>query len=383
MEIHMKQSKTSQGKNILEGTPTVISTRALNRALLARQMLLTREQLPVLNAVERLVGMQAQDPNAPYFGLFARLEQFLPEELSQLIQDRKVVRIALMRSTIHLVSSHDCLYLRPLVQSVHERGLKGSYGKYIYNLDVKEVAKAGRTMVETKPLTFKELGKQLNDKWPDFDPAALAAVVRTSVPLVQLPPRGLWGESGQAVHTSAEAWLGNSLSSKSVLDDMILRYLAAFGPASVQDIQTWSGLTRLSETVERLLPQLVNFHDNQGNELFDIPDAPRPDENILSPPRFLGGFDNMLLSYANRKRIIDEDYHKLVFTKNGIIKPTILIDGFVSGIWKVKREQGILKLIIQLFKQLSNHEYNTLTDEGSRLLDFITSEEVPREIVFL
>jgi hypothetical protein len=344
-------------------------------------MLLTRVNLPVLDAIERLVGIQAQDPNAPYFSLWTRLEGFRPEDLSNLIQDKKVVRLSLMRSTIHLVSSQDGMSLRPLVQSVHESLLKNSFGKNLIGLDVQAVVKAGRSLIETNPLTFSELGKQLNTQWPDVDSATLAAVIRTFVPLVQLPPRGLWGKSGQAVHTSSEAWLGNLPFLNLTMNDMILRYLAVFGPATIQDIQVWSGLTKLREKVEQLRPQLIIFHDDQGNELFDIPDVPRPDQNIPSPPRFFGGFDNILLSYADRRRIIEDEYRNKVFTKNGIIKSTILIDGFVSGIWKVQKEKGSVRLMIELFKKLPNEEHNALTKEGDRLLDFIASKENFREII--
>ncbi|KQL55328.1 hypothetical protein AN964_03055 [Heyndrickxia shackletonii] len=376
-------NNATQSNEKFKGKPSVLSTRALNRALLARQMLLNRVDIPVIDAIERLVGIQAQDPMAPYFGLWNRLKEFCQEDLSNLILDKKVVRLALMRSTIHLVSSQDGMSLRPLVQSVQESVLKNSFGKYLNGVDTCAIAEAGRALVETKPLTFSELGKLLGNQWPNVDSAALAAVVRTMIPLVQLPPRGIWGKSGKAVHTSAEVWLGALPFSKLTTEDMILRYLAAFGPATIKDIQVWSGRTRLIENVEHLLPQLIIFHDEEGNELFDIPNAPRPEENIPSPPRFLGGFDNMLLSYANRKRIMDESYRNKVFTKNGIIRPTILIDGFVSGIWKYEKEKGIVRLIIELFKEVSEQDQNELTEEGNRLLDFIEGMEGPREIAFV
>jgi hypothetical protein len=364
-------------------TVPVLGKRALNRALLARQMLLRRVNLPALDAIERLIGLQAQAPNPPYFGLWARLEGFRQEELSRLIQERKAVRIALMRSTIHLVSARDCLELRPLVQSVLNRGLNGSYGKRLAGLDEKELAAAGRVLVEAKPMTLSELGKRLSEQWPDRDPEALAAAIRNLVPLVQLPPRGLWGESGQASHTSAEAWLGPSLSSEPDVEKMIHRYLSAFGPASVKDMQVWSGQTRLRDVFEKLRPQLVCFHDEQGNELFDLLDAPRPDADTPSPPRFLGEFDNVLLSHAERTRIIDDSYRKQVFTKNGIIRSVILVDGFVSGIWKLKRSRGTATLTIKPLKQLSTQEHDKLAEEGAQLLKFAAGEDHIHEILFI
>jgi hypothetical protein len=380
----MRATKTTHIKGVaIGGEPVrVLGLRALNRALLARQMLLSRVKLPALDAIEQLVGLQAQVPNAPYFDLWTRIEGFRQEELSELIQDRKAVRIALMRSTIHLVSARDCLNLRPCLQSVHDRSLNGAFGKRLAGLDTKALATSGRALVETKPLTFSELGKRLNEQWPDLDPTALAAAVRTLVPLVQLPPRGLWGEHGQAIHTSAEAWLGQPLSTQPATEKMILRYLTAFGPATTKDIQVWSGLTRLRETIERLRPQLVTFRDEQGNELFDLPDAPRPDADTQSPPRFLGEFDNMLLSYADRKRIIDDSYLKRVITENGIVRSTILIDGFVCGTWKIKRDHGTATLIIEPFKRLSKEEQYALSEEGARLLIHAAADDDSHDILF-
>ncbi|WP_449619665.1 winged helix DNA-binding domain-containing protein [Robertmurraya sp. Marseille-Q9965] len=379
----MKENNIIKRNSTSLGNPPTLSNRALNRSLLARQMLLTRVNLSVLDTIEHLVGIQAQDPNAPYFSLWTRIKGFRPEDLSNLIQEKKAVRLSLMRSTIHLVTSQDSMSLRPLVQTAQELSLKNSFGKNLVDSDIQAIIDAGRSLVETNPLTFSELGKQLNTQWPDIDSAALAAVIRTYVPLIQLPPRGIWGKSGRAFHTSSEAWLGKLPFPNLTTKDMILRYLAAFGPATIRDIQVWSGLTKLREEVEHLRPQLIIFRDDQGNELFDIPDAPRPDQNILSPPRFLGGFDNILLSYADRKRIIEDEYRNKVFTKNGIIKSTILIDGFVSGIWKIKKEKGSKMLIIELFKNISNGELKALRKEGTQLLNFIADNESSLEIQFI
>jgi hypothetical protein len=364
-------------------TTPVLGKRALNRALLARQMLLKRVNLPALEAIENLVGLQAQAPNPPYFGLWTRLEGFRQEELSNLLKEKKAVRIALMRSTIHLVSARDCLALRPLVQSVLNRGLKGNYGKLLAGLDEKVLAAAGRELVEAKPMTFSELGKLLSEQWPDRDPDALAAAIRTWVPLVQLPPRGLWGESGQATHTSAEIWLGSPFSDESEVEKMIERYLSAFGPASVKDMQAWSGQTRLREIFEKLRSKLLCFYDEQGNELFDLPEAPRPAADIPSPPRFLGEFDNILLSHADRTRIIDDAYRTRVFTNNGIIRSVILVDGFVSGTWKLMRGSGIATLTIEPFIQLSSQEKEELAVEGAQLMKFAAGEEHTHEIEFI
>src|SRR5215470_477486 len=270
-------------------SPGVLGRRELNRALLDRQMLLRRVPLPaetgpraerVIETVEHLAGLQAQAPFPPYYGLWSRLAGFRPGDLAELILSRRLVRIALMRGTIHLVSAGDCLMLRPLIQPVLDRAMSTTYGRQL-----------------------SELGTLLSAQWPDHPPAALAQGVRALVPLVQVPPRAVWGLAGQAAHTSAESWLGRDLKAGPQLDDLVVRYLAAFGQATVMDMQAWSGLTRLREAVDRLRPGLRTFRDEQGAELFDLPDAPRPGPDVPAPVRLVAEFDNLILSHADRARI--------------------------------------------------------------------------------
>jgi hypothetical protein len=361
----------------------ILSTRQLNRALLERQMLLSRSSLSVLEAIEKLVAIQAQAPNPPYFALWTRLEGFQQEQLSALIKDRQVVRIALMRSTIHLVSARDCLALRPLIQPAIEKGLLSTFSKELLGLDMQAVSAAGRALVEEQPRTANELGKLLGERWPSQDPANLGRVIRTFVPLIQVPPRGIWGSSGQAAHTSAEAWLGQPMAASPSLEDMLLRYLAAFGPASIKDMQIWSGLNKLRETVENMRPLLRTFSDEQRNELFDLPTAPLPPADTIAPPRFLSEFDNMLLSYFDRSRIISEKYKPLVFTINGIIKSTFLIDGFVRGIWKIEQNRQSATLIIQPFEPLNHADREALEAEGVKLLAFAAASTKAHDIQFI
>ncbi|GFZ85077.1 hypothetical protein GCM10008018_33900 [Paenibacillus marchantiophytorum] len=357
-----------------------LSTRALNRALLARQLLLIRSNLPVRAAVEHLVGLQAQAPNPPYVALWTRLQHFRHEELSQLLMDRSVVRIALMRSTLHLVTADDCVTLRPLLQPVQERGLKGAFGKKLAELDLDALAAAGRALLDQQPLTFSELGKRMQALWPQSDATALSQAVRCRLPLVQVPPRGIWGSSGQAAHTTAEAWLGRPLAEGPDLAAMLLRYLAAFGPASVKDMQVWSGLTRLREIIEQLRPSLLTFRDEQGQELFDLPDAPRPDPTAPAPPRFLSEFDNMLLSYEDRTRILADEDKPLVFTENGIIRATLLVDGFVCGIWSVAQKRQTATLTITLFRPIAEEQLAAIQAEAAQLFDFIAPDAQTRDI---
>ncbi|WP_086758361.1 winged helix DNA-binding domain-containing protein, partial [Streptomyces griseiscabiei] len=253
-----------------------LSTRALNRATLARQHLLHRAPLSARAAITHLLGLQAQNVRPPYYALTARLEGFAPEELSALMADREVVRIVTMRSTIHTHTAEDCLALRPLVQPARERELQ-LFHKGLAGVDLDRLSVIARELVEEEPRTLKQLREALLVEWPDADPQALGVAARCRLPLVQVTPRGLWGRSGQVALTTAEHWLGRSAQEAPTPESVVRRYLAAFGPASVRDMQTWAGLTRLREVFERLRPELVTFQDERGTELFDLPDAPRPD----------------------------------------------------------------------------------------------------------
>ena len=335
-------------------------------------MLLRRWEMPVVEAIEHLVGLQAQAPVPPYFGLWTRLEGFQPEYLSRPIEERRVVRIALMRNTVHLVSARDCLGLRPMVQPVLDRGLYANRARRegLHGVDVEALVAAGRALLDERPRTAKELGELLGERWPDRDPSSLAHVIRHLVPLVQVPPRGVWGKSGPAAHAPAETWLGRPLDPEPSLGEMVSRYLGAFGPATVRDIQMWSGLTRLGEVIERLRPRLRTFRDEYGRELFDLPDAPRLDPGAPAPPRFLPSFDNLILSHADRTRIVPEDHRRALASKNGMVPATVLVDGFVRGTWRIERTSGKTALMIEPYEPLAQGDRDALTEEGERLVRF-------------
>ncbi len=359
----------------------LLSRRALNRATLDRQLLLGRTDLSIAQVLTRVVGMQAQNPNPPYYGLWARIEGFTTGQLADLVTKREVVRLSLMRCTIHLVTADDCLLLRPLLQPVHQRAILTAYGKMIDGLDPVRVNAVGRQLLESEPMTFAVLGERLAEHFPERDGHALAMVVRSLSPLVQVPPRGLWGFSGQAAHTTAESWLGRPLRTGASLDELFLRYLAGFGPASVKDVQTWSGLTRLGEVATRLRPKLRTFRDEHGAELFDLPDAPRPGEQAAAPVRFVAEFENMLLSYADRTRIIAEEHRKKIFTVNGLVPGTFLLDGFAAGTWKVAATRKAASLTLRPFGKLTKKDTAALQREGAHLLQF-AAPGLPHDIVF-
>lgn len=366
-------------------TVTVLSTRALNRAMLARQLLLDRVSMPALEAIERLGGFQAQAPWAPYYNLWTRLNGFHPDELVRLLTGREVVRIALMRGTVHMVSAADCLWMRPLFEPLNERSLRTSYKVPLSGVDLGRLAAAGRALIEERPLTMTELGAALVEhpcaEWKDRDPDALAQGIRGTVPLVQVPPRGVWGVGGVTRVTSAEHWLGRRLSTESRLDALVLRYLAAYGPATVKDIQTWCGLTRLKPVVDGLRSGLLVFRDEDGKELFDLPSSPRPSADVPAPVRYLGEFDNMLLSYSDRSRIMSESARSLIFAaKNGVMPRPFLVDGFLHGIWRIEEGKGAAVLKVEPYGPLSRADRDALEEEGVRLLAFAAADATTHDV---
>ena len=345
-------------------TAPVLDIRALNRATLDRQLLLRRSPLSAHAGIEHLLGLQAQNVKPPYYALAARLAGFVPEELSGLMAEREVVRIVTMRSTIHTHTAADCLSLRPLVQAARDREL-GNFRKGLVGVDLDRLAVRARELVEVEPRTMKELREALLVEWPDADPQALAIAARCKLPLVQVTPRGLWGRSGQVALTTAEHWLGRPAEPAPAPDSTVLRYLAAFGPASVKDMQTWAGLTRLREAFERLRPQLVTFYDPNGVELFDLPDAPRPAADTPAPPRFLPEFDNLLLSHADRTRVVPPAYWGRAWQGN-VAHRTFLVDGFLAGVWKLDDGDG--HLVVEPFGKLTKAQQRDVVAEGARML---------------
>jgi len=336
---------------------------------------------PIAEAIEHLVGMQAQNPFDPYYGLWTRLERFIPDELGAMIGGRQAVRLTLMRGTVHLVTARDCLAIRPVVQPVLDRMLRQTaYGRDTATIDAATLVAAGRAIVEQQPRTLAQLGLLLQEQWPQVDARSLAYAVYYRTPLVQVPPRGVWGAGGRATCTTAEAWLGRPLDSESAPDTMVMRYLAAFGPATAADVRTWSGLTGVATVIARLRPRLCTLHDAQGRELFDLPDAPRPDADTPAPPRFLPQYDNVLLGHADRGRIIRAEHRKRLATVNGVGPGTVLVDGFVRASWRMSRGADVTTLRIEPLEPLSAEERDALADEGARLLTFAAPEARHRTV---
>ncbi|MBT2364215.1 AlkZ family DNA glycosylase [Streptomyces sp. ISL-10] len=346
-----------------------LGTRALNRATLERQLLLRRAPRSAMSAgdaVRHLVGLQAQNVKPPYYALAARLADFDPEELSTAMADRRVARMVTMRSTIHTHTADDCMALRPLVQAARDREL-GQFRTGLAGVDLGRLAAVARELVEERPRTMKDLREALLVHWPDADAFALAVAARCTLPLVQVTPRGLWGRSGQVALTTAEHWFGREPEPAPAPDDTVLRYLAAFGPASVKDFQTWSGLTRTREAFDRLRPGLLVFQDEHGTELFDLPEAPRPDADTPAPPRFLPEFDNLLLSHADRSRVVPLEYRTRTW-KGNQAHCTVLVDGFLAGVWRLEETKDTTTLSVQPFAPLTRAQRTEVAEEAAALL---------------
>lgn len=364
-------------------TGRVLSLRELNRATLARQMLLEREAVSPYDAVRRLAGLQAQVPNPPYIGLWTRLYDFSRDELTGLIKDRRVVRSSMMRATLHLTTVEDYLLLRPAIQAALDRSLRSIAGKRLEGLDLERLVSEARTMLQEEPRTARELQERLVEMEPDRDPSALAYLVRMRLPLVQTPPSGTWGRGGSPRFALPEPWLGAPLADPDEsLRALVLRYLAAFGPAGVKDFQAWSGLTGANSLLEELRPGLRIFWDEGGNELFDLPDAPLPPADTPAPPRFVPEYDNLVLCHADRRRVVADEDRKKVFLSSARVRATVLLDGLVAGVWKIEKTKKAAALIVEPFTPLSTEDRDALAEEGERLLRFATDGQPELDVRF-
>jgi Winged helix DNA-binding domain len=362
----------------------VLTTRELNRATLARQLLLARSDVSAPRAVVHLVGLQAQVPLDPYTALWSRLERFAPEQLSEPMVERRVVRVTLMRATIHLVGAEDCLLLRPLMQPVLDAELARhrDHSPALEGVELEPVLSFARELLAERPRTGPELRAALAGHFPRHDPAALAYACRCRLALVQVPPRGVWGKTSQVTVTTAEAWLGRSLVVRPRPDDVVLRYFGAFGPAAVSDVTTWCRLTGMREVVERLRPRLRPFRDENGRELFDLPDAPRPDPDVPAPPRFLPEYDNVLLSHADRSRVAPDDVRAALGRAGGIGYGSVLHDGLACGVWRLEgdRQSGSAILDVRLVTRKTKRAIAAIEAEGRRYLRFAASDAASREV---
>lgn len=355
----------------------VLSARALNRALLARQLLLKREAFSVAKVLEHVVGLQAQTPQSPYVSMWSRVKDFKPLSLSKLLEQRKAVRLPLMRSTLHCVTAKDALRLRGPMGAALERTLEtGSpFARQTKAIDRPKLLRTAREFFEEKPRSLAELRAWLQPQYPSYDAHSIGYVCHYLLPLVQLPPRGLWKQSGAAICTTLEHFLGQPLGEDLSPDAAVLRYLRAFGPAAPADFTVWSRLPNARAIFERLNKKLRVFRDANGRELFDVTDGELPDEDTPAPVRFLPDYDNVFLSHDDRERIVAKADPKPKVTSS--FSPMLFtVDGFLAGVWKLKA--GTLEL--KPWRKLSKAQQRELEDEGERLVRFLEGDDAQLDV---
>jgi len=345
-------------------------------------MLLERAAIPVEAAVARLAGMQAQIPRPPYLGLWTRLARFDREALSAALRERRVVRATAWRATLHLLTREDLLAFRGALQPMLSRGMQSILRNRVEGFDMDKLLAEARRFFAARPATFDAVRAHLAARFPVSDERAMGYAVRTHLPLVQVPDGSAWGFPAAADFALAEEWLGESIPTGSDgLPAIVWRYLAAFGPASVTDAQSWSGIGGLRATFEGLRGGLVTFRDESGRELFDLPDAPRPREETLAPVRFLPEYDNLVLAHDDRSRFVADEHRARLVTKNLQIPGTFLVDGFVAGTWKIERKRKSVSLTLTSFGKLAKKDLRALYDEGEALLEFVEPDAAAREVV--
>ena len=314
------------------------------------------------------MGMQAQNPHDPYYALWTRLDGFDPEDLSGMIERREALRGALMRATLHLSTTPDFLFLRSHLQETLAAVLGSTaFAKDTAGLDRAVLLAQGRSLLEERPMTRADLARELEEKWPEVPGSSMAQVVTYLLPVIQVPPRGLWGRSGAATWTTIESWVGRELPGVSDLELIVARYLAVFGPATISDIRVWSRINGLRQVVDRMRDRLLILHGEDGAELLDLPDAPMLDEDALAPPRFLPEYDNVLLGHADRSR----------FFIPGIVPPgwvgNLLVDGMFSGWWKLGRNGKKSQLEVHLQRKVTRAEVRAVEHEAELLHVFAAS----------
>jgi hypothetical protein len=341
----------------------VLTQRELGRATLARQMLLAREEIGAVAAVERLAGLQAQVREPPFTGLASRVDGFERAQLIEAIERREVVRATAMRCTMHLMSARDFLDLWGAIRPAIARAVRGWTGKRLAGLDMDAVAAEARAHFHERPRTFAELRDLIPTIADTDEPQAMAYAVRSHLPLVQVPDGGSTGHSNQAPYGLAEDVLGEPAVTDPDPAELIRRYLAAFGPASVADAQAWSGVPGLKPAFEALRDELVTFEDEGGRELFDLPDAPRPPADTPAPPRLLPEYDNLVLAHADRTRFVAEEHRKAIYLTAGRVRATFLVDGVVAGVWDPRARE------LEPFGRLQRSDRAALGRELERLGD--------------
>mgnify|MGYP000397715594 CR=1 FL=1 len=361
-------------------TERVLTLRELNRTSLQRQMLIERQEVSVTEAVDKLIGLQSQIPNPPYIGLWTRLKNFSKDDLTHTIENRKIVRAAMMRSTLHLMTTEVYGKIQKTIQPALEKGFRSFFGKHVADVDVEKLVAAAKPFLEEAPRSMGELREFLLTIQPDVDPAALSYAIRTYLPLVQVPPSGTWGVGTRASYIPADMWLDEPQDADAI--GVFKLYLAGYGPASIMDFQAFTGLTSLSKTINAAKDEFTLYRNEDGKELFDLPELDIISGDTPVPVTFLPEYENALISYKDRNRILPDEHRKKVFLTAGRVASTVLVDGFVAGTWKSDRDKDTATLRIDLFEDASSTIKDKIVDEAQHLLQFIEEDVENYYIVF-
>jgi hypothetical protein len=353
-------------------SPDVVTLRQINRSYLKRQLLLERSSMSTADAISHLVALQAQDVMPPYVGLWSRLKDFDWNDLHNGLLYKSLVRATMLRSTVHLATREDALRIIPMMLPEYVKHVRAptAVGGLFARADLDMMIAWGKSILKDRDLGAAEIRDLAKRDWPEFDPVNVCSAVQWLQPVVQVPPRGLWKTNARPRWALAETWLGDSFDESYDLADLIRRYITAYGPIAAGDFQTWSRLTGAKEAMARLRPNLCVLRCESGKELLDVPEAEWPDPETPAPVRLLGAFDNLWLSHKDRSRVLD-DRHRLKIINNGIGRPTILVDGFVSGRYKVTVKKGVATLTVEPFRPYTSHEKQDVVAESDRLLDFL------------
>ncbi len=360
--------------------PQTLDTRTLNRTLLARQWLLERRDSPIVEAVDWLNGLQAQEARPPFIALWSRLKAFRREALLDALADRSVVKATFTRGTLHLVSAGDYCAFRSTHALMLEAAMRPEMSEITKVVSIADVVAAGRAALEAGPLAFADLQTMLAEQWPGLNGRHLAYAVRLNLPLVATPHDGPWGGKAGGTFALADHWLGRAPDPKADVAGLVRRYLDAFGPATVADIQTFTAMKSLKAVVDGM--ELATYRNEAGKTLYDVKDGPVADGGMSAPARFVADFDGIMLGHADRARVIDEEDRKRLWNQNLRVPAVFLVDGFAAGSWSLTASKTRAVLTATPFGTLTRAAKTALAAEGEALLRFAAPEAKAVEVVF-
>lgn len=336
------------------------------------------------------MGLQAQIPTDPYTALWSRIDAFDPTVVSDAVESRELVRLVVMRGTIHLVTAADALALRSHVQPVldYEMTIHQEHKDQLAVTDLGPVIEFGRPLLTEAALTPSEIRAAMAERFPDLDAAAIAFSCRNLLALVQVPPRGLWGRSGTVRTMTTEGWLGAAPEpvTEAGARRIVERYLRVFGPASVRDVVAWSRVDAFGAAMETMLSDLRPYRNEKGVELYDVVDGEIVAPDVDAPVRFLPEYDNVLLSHRDRSRFGDEDRRRALGAASSV-KGTVLVDGLVSAAWHVARDPDArpkatapATLTVEHFAGVSKRSLREVEREGEAMVRFLVPGAVDHDV---